>query len=110
MVQHVLSKGIPHVYAIGFSAGSNCLIKYVGETGAKCALKAAMSVANGYDISNGLSYIRKNAWMLDRWAAPGSVCMWLQTRGVVLAAVFSICTCSSPVGSPAAWHVSCLTS
>eukprot|EP00892_Ulva_mutabilis_P004487 jgi/Ulvmu1/240/UM001_0244.1 len=66
VVQHVLSKGNKDIYAIGFSAGSNCLMKYVGETGMACPLKAAASVANGYDISNGLNYIRRNAWMLDR--------------------------------------------
>lgn len=69
VVQHVLSKGNSDVYAIGFSAGSNCLMKYVGETGTQCPLKAAASVANGYDISNGLNYIRRKAWMLDRCAA-----------------------------------------
>ena len=56
-------------------------MKYVGETGSQCPLKAAVSVANGYDISHGLTHIRKTAWMLDRCAlgACEHVCMYLDT-------------------------------
>jgi predicted alpha/beta-fold hydrolase len=68
VVQHVLRKAkLRHrVYAVGFSAGSNCLTKYVSGMGSRCPLSGAASVANGYDIKVGLEHVAKKAWMLDR--------------------------------------------
>ena len=57
------------IFAVGFSAGSNCLTKYVGEKGAGCQLAAAVSVANAFDIKRGLAYVRKHARLLDRCAS-----------------------------------------
>ena len=57
------------IFAVGFSAGSNCLTKYVGDKGAGCQLAAAVSVANAFDIKRGLAYVRKHARLLDRCAS-----------------------------------------
>lgn len=38
------------LYAIGFSLGANILTNYVGEEGDDCMLKAAISVANPYNL------------------------------------------------------------
>lgn len=62
------------LFAVGFSAGSNCLAKYVGETGAACPLTAAAVVANGFDIRKGLEFIRKNARLLDRCGVRDGSC------------------------------------
>ncbi|CAK4610929.1 hypothetical protein LEN26_016654 [Aphanomyces euteiches] len=46
---HHLDSHTPLV-AVGFSLGANILLKYVGEEGKQCPLKAAVSVANPYDF------------------------------------------------------------
>jgi hypothetical protein len=68
VVRHVRATQGPdcRLFAVGFSAGSNCLAKYVGETGRQCPLTAAASVANAFDIRLGLAYVRKHARLLDR--------------------------------------------
>jgi predicted alpha/beta-fold hydrolase len=68
VVQHVRATQGPaaRLFAVGFSAGSNCLAKYVGEMGKQCPLTAAASVANAFDIRLGLAYVQKHARLLDR--------------------------------------------
>jgi predicted alpha/beta-fold hydrolase len=70
VVEHVrkVKGGHCRLFAVGFSAGSNCLTKYVGEKGTHCKLAAAASVANGFDIRKGLVYIKHHARLLDRCA------------------------------------------
>ncbi|KAK4163629.1 medium-chain fatty acid ethyl ester synthase/esterase 1 [Cladorrhinum sp. PSN259] len=38
------------LFAVGFSLGANILTNYVGEEGASCELKAAISVGNPFDL------------------------------------------------------------
>ncbi|KAG1467360.1 hypothetical protein G6F56_004458 [Rhizopus delemar] len=48
-IQNKLGAHVPLV-AIGFSLGSNILVKYLGEEGDKTPFKAAVSVANPFDF------------------------------------------------------------
>ncbi|KAF0690281.1 Aste57867_18307 [Aphanomyces stellatus] len=57
--QH-LTPGAP-LLAIGFSLGANILLKYIGEEGPRCPLKAAVSVANPYD------FVVTNLHMTHSW-------------------------------------------
>ncbi|KAI8147451.1 Alpha/Beta hydrolase protein [Fennellomyces sp. T-0311] len=50
-IQKQLPEGTP-LAAIGFSLGSNILVKYLGEEGEKAPFVAAMSVANPFDFVN----------------------------------------------------------
>lgn len=69
VVAHVRRvQGEGRIFAVGFSAGSNCLTKYIGEKGKSCCLSGAVSVANAFDIRKGLDYVRKHARLLDRSA------------------------------------------
>ncbi|KAF0695527.1 Aste57867_13669 [Aphanomyces stellatus] len=45
---------VPHapLIGVGFSLGSNILVKYVGEEGARCRLTAAVSIGNVFDLVN----------------------------------------------------------
>ncbi|KAJ2004364.1 hypothetical protein GGI02_002656 [Coemansia sp. RSA 2322] len=51
-VDHVRRR-FPHskLVGVGFSLGANMLTKYVGEQGERCALHAAVSVCNPYDLA-----------------------------------------------------------
>ncbi|KAI9486060.1 MAG: Alpha/Beta hydrolase protein [Benjaminiella poitrasii] len=62
-IQKRLPPGTPLV-GIGFSLGSNILVKYLGEEGEKTPLKAAISVANPFDFK--LSMARLNESYLGR--------------------------------------------
>ncbi|CDS06696.1 hypothetical protein LRAMOSA09223 [Lichtheimia ramosa] len=50
-IQKVLPEGTP-LMGIGYSLGSNILVKYLGEEGDKTPFKAAVSVANPFDFLN----------------------------------------------------------
>jgi predicted alpha/beta-fold hydrolase len=54
------------VFAIGFSAGSGSVTKYVSEKGADCLLSGAVSIANGYSITRGMAWVHNKRWMLER--------------------------------------------
>lgn len=74
----------PHtsgVYAVGFSAGSNCLVRYAGETGRACSVDAAVSVANGFDLQHGVQFIERRAPLLDRCGRRGAEQM-VRLRGL----------------------------
>ncbi|KAI7905100.1 Alpha/Beta hydrolase protein [Cokeromyces recurvatus] len=51
-IQHIQKRLAPNtpLVGIGFSLGSNVLVKYLGEEGDKTPLKAAISVANPFDF------------------------------------------------------------
>ncbi|KAJ1866092.1 hypothetical protein LPJ57_006024 [Coemansia sp. RSA 486] len=51
-VEHIRSR-FPQskLVSIGYSLGANLITKYVGEQGSACALKAAISVCNPYDLA-----------------------------------------------------------
>ncbi|MFK7860155.1 MAG: hydrolase [Granulosicoccus sp.] len=42
-----------HVYALGYSLGANALLKYLGETGASCPVRAAVAVCPPLVLSEG---------------------------------------------------------
>ena len=75
VIRHVRARQghAARLFAVGFSAGSNCLAKYVGEMGAACPLTAAAVVANGFDIRRGLEYIHNKARLLDRCEGPATM-------------------------------------
>ncbi|KAI9256846.1 Alpha/Beta hydrolase protein [Helicostylum pulchrum] len=65
-IQNRLAPGTPLV-GIGFSLGSNVLVKYLGEEGDKTPFKAAISVANPFDFRSSMdrldeSFIGKNVY------------------------------------------------
>lgn len=68
---HVKSKaaGDPRVFAVGFSAGSGSVTKYVSEKAGDCVLNGAVSVANGYSVRTGMAWVHKKTWMLERCAS-----------------------------------------
>lgn len=51
----------PHapLFGVGYSAGSNLLTKYLGETGSESLIDAALSVANSYDVKRTSEYLAK---------------------------------------------------
>ncbi|MES1917137.1 MAG: hypothetical protein MHM6MM_008897, partial [Cercozoa sp. M6MM] len=58
VVRHVVRKYLsrpsgraPPLLAAGFSAGSNVLVRYLGECGDSCPIDAAVSVCNGFDLA-----------------------------------------------------------
>ncbi|CAO3576422.1 unnamed protein product [Absidia cylindrospora] len=55
-IQNKLAPGTPLV-ALGFSLGSNTLVKYLGEEKEKTPLQAAISVGNPYDVLACVNYL-----------------------------------------------------
>ncbi|KAF0683106.1 Aste57867_24794 [Aphanomyces stellatus] len=51
VVAHLRRKHVPSapLLAVGFSLGSNLLVKYLGQEGERCPLNAAVSVGNPFD-------------------------------------------------------------
>lgn len=68
VVLHVKSTaaGDSRVFAVGFSAGSGSVTKYVSEKAGECVLNGAVSVANGYSVRTGMAWVHKKTWMLER--------------------------------------------
>jgi len=50
------------LYAVGMSAGANVVTKYIGETGDRCLLAGAVSMANGFDWNRGTKLLRSSWW------------------------------------------------
>jgi len=48
-----------HIVGVGFSMGANLLLKYLGETGENCPLKAGAAVSTPFDIVICSRYLRK---------------------------------------------------
>ncbi|PVZ97281.1 hypothetical protein BB558_001162 [Smittium angustum] len=47
------------LFGVGFSLGSNVLVKYVGEEGENCPLTAAISVCNPFDLRKSSEYVQR---------------------------------------------------
>eukprot|EP01120_Amphizonella_sp_Union-15-10_P008889 TRINITY_DN3286_c0_g2_i3.p1 TRINITY_DN3286_c0_g2~~TRINITY_DN3286_c0_g2_i3.p1 ORF type:complete len:380 (-),score=40.06 TRINITY_DN3286_c0_g2_i3:70-1209(-) len=64
----------PNIFlsAIGFSLGSNILVKYVGEEGDRITLDAAISVANPFDFIECSKLLQKRQ-LYDRFLTAGTV-------------------------------------
>lgn len=58
-IQKRLAPGTPLV-GIGFSLGSNILVKYLGEEGDKTPFKAAISVANPFDFRSSMDRLNES--------------------------------------------------
>ncbi|KAL0076752.1 Alpha/Beta hydrolase protein [Phycomyces blakesleeanus] len=58
-IQQSLAPGTPLI-GIGFSLGSNILVKYLGEEGDKTPLVAAMSVANPFDFKSSIEMLHQS--------------------------------------------------
>jgi uncharacterized protein len=58
-VKHIASK-FPKakLYGIGYSLGSNILVKYLGEEGDQCLLDGAISVANPFDLNRSMERLQ----------------------------------------------------
>ena len=54
VVQHI-ARRFPEakIICVGFSLGSNLLLRYLGTVGDTCRVYAAISVANGFDMVQG---------------------------------------------------------
>eukprot|EP00668_Euglena_longa_P041311 GGOE01054371.1.p1 GENE.GGOE01054371.1~~GGOE01054371.1.p1 ORF type:complete len:384 (-),score=71.85 GGOE01054371.1:359-1510(-) len=66
VVEHVAQR-FPkaQLFAVGLSAGSNIVTKYVGVQGEACRLSGAVSVANGYDFDQGTQLL-SHRWFWNR--------------------------------------------
>lgn len=62
------ARGSSRVFAVGFSAGSGSVTKYVSEQADDCLLSGAVSIANGYNVKIGMTWIHNKTWMLERCA------------------------------------------
>eukprot|EP00667_Euglena_gracilis_P009646 EG_transcript_9806 len=66
LVEHVAQKyPKARLFAVGLSAGSNIVTKYVGVNGKACRLSGAVSMANGYDFDAGTKLLTQS-WFWNR--------------------------------------------
>lgn len=65
------------LYAIGFSAGAFLLSRYMGETGDKCPIDAAIMISNGFDADNVFTNMH---WLADRLILGVLKQFWLYGR------------------------------
>jgi len=70
VVAHLAAEwpGAP-LLAVGYSAGSNVLVKYLGEAGPDCPLAAAVSVSNAYDLVRGTKLFARHHPLWDWYMA-----------------------------------------
>ena len=53
---------------MGISFGANMLVKYAGETGDNCEMKALVSIANPYDLKKCSQEISKPTKFIYHWS------------------------------------------
>ncbi|TFK46698.1 AB-hydrolase YheT, partial [Heliocybe sulcata] len=51
------------LFGVGFSLGSNLLVKYAGEEGESCPLSGIISLANIWDYVQGMKHIESGTWI-----------------------------------------------